>query len=322
MVQIKDLQEAEKENTKTIDYELLRLLASMGDFARLLKEHKKRDTNKALLKIETSEKLAMLIIGIVRIANSLKLDLEKQFQIWYGQRLKNSNIKKLDAKQGYDLVSGFYDRIINAAIITEQPAFLRLVGNVKGKKLLDVGCGTGRYSILFAKKNAVVDCVDISKKMLDIAKQKAMKNKLDIRFKQGNLLDLPYKNNKFDIVISSLVLDHVKDIDKAIKELVRVCKHKGHIIISVMHPDIIKTDRAWFKSEKNIVLIKRYSKTVLDFVKAFNQNNCLLERILELKINRKTKNLDPYAFRIFKDENMILILKCKKLLIQNPNSRY
>ncbi len=88
----------------------------------------------------------------------------------------------------------------------EMPSMLKLLGDVKNKKILDFGCGTGIYSKLLTKKGAIVKGFDISPKMLKIAK---IENPfLDLRLGSGN--KIPF-NEKFDIVFASLVMDYFDD---------------------------------------------------------------------------------------------------------------
>ena len=74
--------------------------------------------------------------------------------------------------------------------IVEMPAMLSLIGNVKGKTVLDAGCGPGHYSILLAKNGADVTSIDISEKMIEIAKNNAKEAASKVRFLVGDIQDL------------------------------------------------------------------------------------------------------------------------------------
>ena len=311
MVKIKDLQKYSRD-VKSFDYEFFRLLDSIGDLASLIKKFKKRKIEKEIFKIKTSEKLARMLVDIARIANSLNVDLEKQFENWWKQKTKK-RVKIINVEKGYNLIAKIYDKLYNPAIITEEPTFLKLVGNVKNKKVLDVGCGTGRYTIMFSKKGAKVEGIDISQKMLNIARQKAEENKVKIKLINGNMLNLPYESNKFDIIVSSLALDHVKEYDKAISEFVRVCKPRGKIIFSVLHPDIAKGGFAWFEKDEEVVLIKRHTKSVLDLMLSLNKHGATIDRFAELKVSRKIKKTDPYIYSSLKNKKFILIIRARKI---------
>tara|TARA_Y200000002_G_C22654467_1_gene652837 strand:- start:19 stop:1047 length:1029 start_codon:yes stop_codon:yes gene_type:complete len=102
----------------------------------------------------------------------------------------------------------------------------------KGKKVLDCGCGAGRFTYILSKFNpSKIFGVDISKENIKIAK-KVFMNK-NTFYKVGNNLKIPFKSEQFDFVYSSGVVHHTKNMKKAIKELFRVCKKGGLIYLYV-----------------------------------------------------------------------------------------
>ncbi len=131
----------------------------------------------------------------------------------------------------------------------EMPAMLYLMGNVKGKKILDFGCGSGIYAKFLTKKGAKVKGFDISKSMLVIAKRE--NPNLDLRLGSG--YKFPFKE-KFDIVQGSLVLDYLKDWDKVFKEVKRVLKNKGIFVFSIGNPVSEVAKKVFFKGKKLRVL--------------------------------------------------------------------
>ncbi|HEX2522509.1 MAG TPA: methyltransferase domain-containing protein, partial [Terriglobia bacterium] len=76
-------------------------------------------------------------------------------------------------KDGYDRWSDVYDEDGNPLLLLEEPHVARLLGDVRGLSVLDVGCGTGRHAIRFAQQGAQVTGVDFSAGMLGKARQKA-----------------------------------------------------------------------------------------------------------------------------------------------------
>jgi SAM-dependent methyltransferase len=115
--------------------------------------------------------------------------------------------------------------------LLEMPTTLKLLGNVKGKRILDFGCGTGIYAKLLTKKGAIIKGFDISPSMLKIAKE--LNPKLDLRIGSGS--KIPF-NEKFDIILSSLVVHYIEDWDKMFKEVSRVLKDNGYFIFSSGNP--------------------------------------------------------------------------------------
>lgn len=113
----------------------------------------------------------------------------------------------------------------------EMPATLELLENVKGKKILDFGCGSGIYAKLLAKKGAIVKGFDISEGMLKIARNENP----DIEFRQGSGYNIPFKE-EFDIVVAPLVMDYFDNWDKVFREVSRVLRRDGFFIFSAGNP--------------------------------------------------------------------------------------
>ena len=94
------------------------------------------------------------------------------------------------------------------------------------KDFLDLGCGLGRHSVLFAKNGFNVSCFDISEEAINRTKQWCEEENLKCNYKVGDMLLLPYKDNSFDCILCRNVISHTdtEGIKKIIKELKRVLK--------------------------------------------------------------------------------------------------
>lgn len=113
------------------------------------------------------------------------------------------------------------------------PVVLKLLGDMKNKKILDLACGNGYFSFKMAKKQAIVTGVDYSKKLIDIAKSK----KSNVKFFVGDSSNMKFlKKNSFDFVISNMAFHDIMKIEGTIKECARVLKKNGKLIFSIPHP--------------------------------------------------------------------------------------
>lgn len=99
----------------------------------------------------------------------------------------------------------------------------------EGKRVLDAGCGGGRYSVAWRAFGAsLVIGLDFSWQGIYNARERIRKARFDgLEFIQGDVLDLPFKDETFDVVFSNGVLHHTTDWRRGVKELLRVLKPKG-----------------------------------------------------------------------------------------------
>ncbi len=117
------------------------------------------------------------------------------------------------------------------------PVLFKMVGKVNGKKVLDLGCGSGYISRILAKKGATVTGIDSSKVMISIAKEKETRGKLGIDYLMMDASNLKgLGSGSFDFVVSAMALHDIKDIKNTIRECGRVLKPKGKLIFSIVHP--------------------------------------------------------------------------------------
>lgn len=103
------------------------------------------------------------------------------------------------------------------------------------QKILDVGCGTGNFSIKLAEKGAIVTGIDVSDEMLNIARTKT--GGLPITYKNMDLYQLEFEDNTFDAVFSMAAFEFVKDPARALSELFRVLKPGGKLMVGTIHLD-------------------------------------------------------------------------------------
>lgn len=117
------------------------------------------------------------------------------------------------------------------------PYMLGRLGDVSGKKILDLGCGEGGYSRELAKRGADVIAIDCSEASVDYATKQSQINGLNIQHHIRNSNDLyGIENNVFDIVLCSMMLMDCEDLHGTIMEVARVLKNSGKLFVSVLHP--------------------------------------------------------------------------------------
>jgi ubiquinone/menaquinone biosynthesis C-methylase UbiE len=105
----------------------------------------------------------------------------------------------------------------------EDQLLLRLLEPVRGERVLDIGCGTGRHLSMFLELGLDVTGVDASPHMLAIAREK-LGHRADLY--QGLAEDLPFEDNSFDIATLITTLEFVDDVQKALQEACRVANKR------------------------------------------------------------------------------------------------
>ncbi len=119
------------------------------------------------------------------------------------------------------------------------PNLLRLLDDVKGKKILDLACGQGVFTRELHSKGALVTGTDIAKELLTIAEEKGKASKVipKITYIRTSADDLyMLKDNTFDIVICILALQNIENMQKTVKEASRVLTTGGRFIFVLNHP--------------------------------------------------------------------------------------
>lgn len=123
----------------------------------------------------------------------------------------------------------------NANEVLEIPMMLSLLPNLKEKRILDIGCGTGGMSRYFAEHGAkYVLGVDISSKMLKVAKEETQHG--NIEYRKLAMEDLPEIKDKFDIVFSSLAFHYVENFNKLMQDISNILNPQGILLFSQEHP--------------------------------------------------------------------------------------
>ena len=117
----------------------------------------------------------------------------------------------------------------NAIYEKEITITARLAGDVKGKSVLDIGTGTGRFALLFSRLGAYVTAVDISRSMIEIAKKTNVTEK-NVQFIVADVEHPPFIDYSFDVVNCQEVLVHLPDPRVAVKEMMRIAR--DNIIVS------------------------------------------------------------------------------------------
>jgi SAM-dependent methyltransferase len=219
------------------------------------------------------------------------------------------------ALKGYEKLAERYAAMIDTKphnAYYERPATLSLLPKVRGKRVLDAGCGPGAYAQILSRRGAKVVGVDVSPKMLRLARVR-VGDKVEL-----HLADLtrPMKflsNKSFDIVISPLVIPYIHNLKRLFKEFYRVLKSPGVLVFSDGHPF---WDYLFFKNKRKAknyfkieevgctwsgfgapVYIAGYRRPLNALLNPLTEAGFVLDRVVEPLPTEEFKKADPKNYR-------------------------
>ncbi|MEA2533693.1 MAG: hypothetical protein QOJ93_1504 [Actinomycetota bacterium] len=120
-----------------------------------------------------------------------------------------------------------------------EPAALQVVELAQvtaGERVLDVACGTGNAALLAAGAGGVVNGLDAAPRLIEVARTRAAAAGLDASFAVGDLHDLGFENETFDVVLSVFGVIFAADPERAVAEIIRVLRPGGRALLSVWVP--------------------------------------------------------------------------------------
>jgi len=188
-----------------------------------------------------------------RFLNNLiiKFFIGSWFDIDWKRKYMNVSSEKWSSY--YDLVHENFFREGDTTLNQKK----EILKNIYGKKVLDVGCGSGSLSILLAKKNFDVTALDCSKVALQKTKKNAKQQNVIINLRKGFLESLPFEDSKFDTIVCCHTLEHVKFLEKSVNGLKRVTKRRIIIIVPRQKYNEYTTDlhTYFFRNKEELVKI-------------------------------------------------------------------
>ncbi|WP_080993906.1 class I SAM-dependent methyltransferase [Vibrio campbellii] len=224
------------------------------------------------------------------------------------------------AKQ-YDLAA--QDNLCNAHF--ERPNTLELVGDVAGKKVLDLGCGSGIYAQILLDRGATsVTCIDAAQEMIDIVKDK-LGDSVNA-YAQNLALGLPEETNaQYDLVICPLMVHYIEDLRPLFNDIQRVLKPGGQFVFSTHHPfadfECSASDN-YFEKERiedvwdtigKPVSVAFYRRSLQDITDAITGSNMAMLAVSEGKVNEKIREISQEHYQRLATYPNFIFIKCVAL---------
>jgi 2-polyprenyl-3-methyl-5-hydroxy-6-metoxy-1,4-benzoquinol methylase len=207
---------------------------------------------------------------------------------------------------------------------------LNLIGNVEGKKVLEIGCGGANCGISLAKQGAIVTCSDISKEQIGFAKNNAEKENVDIKFIVSAMEKINYIN-EFDVVILMAALSYIEDIDKVFNNVSKSLKNNGLFVFSLNDPtfysvaakylwDDPENQQSYFYcgpeifkwNENDDFEFITYRRPIYEYINCLTKNSLYIEKFYQLKPEKELATEEDKLETIF--PRMMVFKTVKQIL--------
>lgn len=175
-----------------------------------------------------------------------------------------------DVAEAYNRWSAIYDSDVNATRDLDAEILRRAPLRLAGKRVLELGCGTGKNTEWLARESAEVTALDFSRGMLARARERVSTS--TVRFMQHDIRErLPVESASVDVVVGNLVLEHVEHLAPVFAEVARVLVPGGQVFFCELHPyRQLRGGQAHFAdpSSGHTVAVTAYRHTMSEFVNA------------------------------------------------------
>jgi ubiquinone/menaquinone biosynthesis C-methylase UbiE len=152
----------------------------------------------------------------------------------------------------YDDIAGWYDALTRSMPLYRElvlPAMMELVGDRANLSILDLGCGSGLVARELARGGARVVGVDISARMLEIARKREREEPLGVRYIREDAQSLDaLSDNAFNGVTCGMALMNIEDLDACAQAVKRVLKPGGWFVASITHPCFQTPESDWVET--------------------------------------------------------------------------
>lgn len=157
------------------------------------------------------------------------------------------SVQVVPVDEGYERWAATYDAGSNPLKAQECPVVQELLGDLSGRRVIDVGCGTGRHLEWISEVADATTGVEPCPAMLARARARVRQT----TFLQGGLPRLPVESASFDTVLCALVLEHIEDLEATLTEFRRILAPSGQVVLSSFHPALCAMGMPVFFDDQN-----------------------------------------------------------------------
>lgn len=246
----------------------------------------------------------------------------------------------------YDEIAEWYDRQVRLGRLLHDlalPTLLEFLGDALGQRICDLACGQGVVARRLAELGAEVTGVDLSSKLLDIARLEEESEPLGITYLQGDAQRLDgLQDDAFDAVICNMALMDIPDLAATTRSVVRILRPGGRFTFSVTHPildtalgrmAIARADDGAIRSETRTYFVEgpwrgdnpdgvrgrvdTYHRTVSTYTNTLVESGLTLERMAEPRPTGDLAERRPDLLRV----PGVLVVRCTKPYSPRPHRK-
>jgi len=187
----------------------------------------------------------------------------------------------MDIGKAYNSWAAQYDSNENKTRDLEALSLQKILQGKSFKHCLEVGCGTGKNTAWLLTICDQITAIDLSKGMLDIAKNKIQSAK--VNFSEVDITkDWSFAKDTYDLVTFSLMLEHIEDLDAVFQKLAKVIDTGTRVYIGELHPfKQYAGSKARFETETGTQVVTCFNHHVTDFIQAANASGFHLLQLEE-----------------------------------------
>ncbi len=183
----------------------------------------------------------------------------------------------MSVQAAYDNWSTTYDADQNLTRDLDQIVTKKILMRKRCKSVVEIGCGTGKNTLLLSQIAQTVYAVDFSAAMIEKAKEKV--NSVNVTFITADITNQWIcSNESIDLITCNLVLEHIKDLSKIFSEASRVLVPGGYFFICELHPfRQYRGTQANFQRNQEVIEIPAFIHHLSDFFQAAKNYGLRLE---------------------------------------------
>ena len=187
----------------------------------------------------------------------------------------------MSIQNAYDEWSQTYDSDQNLTRDLDRQVMEKTLADRRFGAILEIGCGTGKNTLLLAEVGDRVHALDFSQGMIEKAREKVEAK--NVRFSIADLTQRwPCEDKAYDLVVCNLVLEHIQDLSFIFSEAFRVLEKGGNFLINELHPfRQYEGKKARFENEEGVIEVDAFVHHISDFVNTASHNGLVLTTLNE-----------------------------------------